>query len=429
MREGFRAGALATVVAWGSACASEGSSPSVDAASLGSGVETSGGGSGPDETSASPETGSSDPGTTSSASEPTSASATETTTASDPTGAQCKDDTCPFTAGVTYQCQARFVFGLNYAWHFFGGDFGGIPQWGQAGVSGNRQAIRTDLERMRDAAGANVIRWWIFPDFRGAGITFDGADTPTGIGGTLLADLEAALELAAETDVYLMLTLWSFDGFRPTADNAGITVRSIQPLVVDASRRAALLETVVRPLAAAVASSPNADRMIAWDVINEPEWAISGSNPYGDEAYTPNAELTTVTHAQMETFLAETIAVLRQESDAQISIGAAAFKWARAWQTLDTDFHQFHMYDWVDDYWPHDGAPPDYGLGDKPVVMGEFPLSGLTRTPLPQMLDNWWNQGYAGALGWAFTDSSFNTDTGLAQMQSFASTHACETKY
>src|SRR5690606_32152876 len=125
---------------------------------------------------------------------------------------------------------------------------------------------------------------------------------------------------------YLMLTLFSFDTFRSELDEQPIA--SLQPLVIDAGGRTALLEQVVRPVAAAVAASPHRARMVAWDVINEPEWAIEGPSPYGDEDYTPNIEegRLLVTHAQMETFLAETIAVLREESDALVSIGAASFK-------------------------------------------------------------------------------------------------------
>lgn len=346
-------------------------------------------------------------------------------------GAPVCEDSCPFEGGVLAACQQRFMFGLNYAWHHFGGDFGGISAWGQPGVSENRDAIRQDLLEMKEQGGANVIRWWMFADFRGDGIALDDAGMPTGLGGTTVADIEAALELAEETDVYLMLTLFSFDTFRSRLD--GEPIPSLQPIIIDDSARAALLDTAVRPVARTVAESPYAQRMIAWDVINEPEWAIEGPSPYGDEDYDPNTDeelsLLYVNHAQMETFLAETIGILRAESDALISIGATSFKWVRAWQNLDTDFHQFHMYDWIDTYWPHDEPPSAYGLDDKPVVMGEFPLSGLSDTPLPMMLENWWNNGYAGALGWAFTDGTFNTGTSLGEMKAFADAHTCEVTY
>lgn len=336
------------------------------------------------------------------------------------------DDRCPApNGGIEWDCQQRFAYGVNYAWHHFAGDFGGIPMWNQLGVSGQPELIGAELQQMRDA-GVSVIRWWVLPDFRGAGVAFDGSGTPTGLSGTMVADLETALELAAQADVYLMPCLFSFDNFRPDHDLSGLMVRGIQPIVIDPARRAALMENVVRPIAQTVAAHTNADRVIAWDIINEPEWAMSGTSPYGDMPYTPNPELQTVDHAQMETFVAETIAVLRQESDAMVTVGGAAMKWAKAWSQVDVDFYQFHIYDWVDQYWPYDMSPADYDVDDKPVVMGEFPLAGLASASYGQMLSAWWDLGYAGAMGWHFDEA---TPDQLDAIRAFAEQHACEASF
>ena len=360
---------------------------------------------------------------------PTSSDPTTTTTdptdPTDPTGEPC-DDPCPAPGGgITWDCQRRFVYGVNYAWHHFAGDFGGIPQWGQAGVSDQPEVIAGELQAMR-AAGVSVIRWWLFPDFRGAGVTFDDNDAPTGLGGTALADLATALDLAQEADVYLMPCLFSFDNFRPSQDVSGIWVPGIQPIVTDEAKRAALLEEVVRPLAAAVAAHPYGHRVIAWDVINEPEWAIVGPSPYGDMDYTPNGELQAISHAQMEAFVADTIAVLRDESDALITVGGAAMKWAKAWSQVDIDFYQFHIYDWVDAYWPYDMSPADFGVDDKPVVMGEFPIGGLGSADYGTMLAAWWELGYAGALGWQYVEASPEQ---LGAVKAFSEQHSCEVSF
>jgi len=350
----------------------------------------------------------------------TTGSADDTSTGGD---TEPCNDRCPApNGGIEWMCERRFAHGTNYAWHHFAGDFGGVPQWGQGGVSTQPEVIGAELQAMRDA-GATVIRWWVLPDFRGAGVAFDGTDTPTGLGGTMVADLETALDLAEAADVYLMPCLFSFDGFRPTHDLEGLPVRGLQPLVTNEARREALLETVVRPIAQAVAAHPHAQRVIAWDVINEPEWAMSGSSPYGDMDYTPNPDLQTVTHAQMETFVADTIAVLRAESDAMVTVGGAAMKWAHAWSVVDIDFYQFHIYDWVDDYWPYDMSPSDYGVDDKPVVMGEFPIGGLSSASYTQLLNAWWDLGYAGAMGWQHIEA---TPGQLQAMRDFADAHACE---
>src|SRR5262249_7035641 len=160
----------------------------------------------------------------------------------------------------------------------------------------------------------------------------------------------------------LMLCIFSFDAFRPSAALSGLWVPGITPMVTDSKKRMMLMENVVRPLAKAAAASPHKRRLVAWDVINEPEWAITGTSPYGDADYDPLGEVTPVTHAQMETFVSDAIKVLRQESTALVTVGGAAVKWAKAWSKVDVDFYQFHMYDWINQYWPYTMTPMDLGV-------------------------------------------------------------------
>jgi hypothetical protein len=336
-------------------------------------------------------------------------------------------DSCAVSAGVEWLCKKRFMYGVNYAWHTFAADFGGNQAWSQPGIAAE-PAVEAELRTMAEH-GINVVRWWLWPDFRGDGVAFDASDTPTGLGGTALADLNRALELADTFDLYLMLTPFSFDNFRPTRMEAELRVRGMKPIATDDTKRRALIENVVAPLARAVEASPFKDRMIAWDIINEPEWAVTGPSMHGgDPEFDPMDELEPLTHAQMETFLRDVNTSLRENSSALITVGGTAIKWAHAWSKLDLDFHQFHMYDWVNMYWPYSKSPTDYGLTDKPVVMGEFPINGLTGVSYSELLESWFSNGYAGALGWAFTDTMFNSGD-YSAVKAFADAHACETRY
>lgn len=341
-------------------------------------------------------------------------------------GGQCVD-LCPApNGGVVWQCQKRFMYGMNYAWNVFAGDFGGISAWGQAGVAADAATHATKLADMR-AHDANVIRWWVFPDFRGDGIAFDSNDVPTGLGGTALADVDKALELANQAGVYLMLTLFSFDAFRPSANNSGIWTPGLAPIVRNTTSRTALLENVVRPFARAAASSANARNLIAWDVINEPEWAMTGPSPYGDPSYEPTAGLDALTQDEMQSFIGDVIAVLRAESRALVTVGGAAVKWGHAWTHSDLDFYQLHMYAWINTYWPYTDGPSTYGLTDKPVVMGEFPMGDLTQgVSYSDVVNAWWQNGYAGALSWQYIEA---TPTGLDAVKAFGDAHTCETQY
>jgi hypothetical protein len=337
-------------------------------------------------------------------------------------------DPCPAPhGGITVGCEKRFMYGVNYAWLNFAGDFGGISAWGQAGVAADSATHLQNLQDMR-AHGASVIRWWVFPDFRSDGIIFDIEDSPTALGGTTVADVNKALELAEQAGVHLMFTIFSFDNFDPSATVDGVWVPGIHPMIQSATKRAALLQNVVRPLALAVKQSPHAHRMIAWDVINEPEWAMTGPSPYGDEDYTPTAGLETLTHAGMEAFVGDVIGVLRNVSDTPlVSVGSAAVKWAHAWKNVDTDFHHFHMYKWINDWWPYTLTPAQLDLADKPLVIGELPMGDLdTGIPYSTVIGSWWDHGYAGAMSWQYNEA---TAAGLDAVKTFADLHLCETRY
>lgn len=340
-------------------------------------------------------------------------------------GTMCVDECPASNGGIQIGCKKRFMYGVNYAWHHFGGDFGGIAKWGKSGVAGEQTAHAEKLADMR-AHGASVVRWWMLPELRGESVALDAEDNPTGLGRTTVKDVEKALELAEQADVYLMFCLFSFDGFRPTRTDSDLRIPSLRPMVTDVAKRTRLMNHVVQPLARAVEQSPYRHRMIAWDVINEPERAISGKNPYGDPAYDTDPELEAVTHEQMETFISHTIRALRAESHALVTIGGAAMKWSRAWKSMDIDFYTFHIYDWVNQYWPFNQSPSHYGVDDKPVVMGEFPIAGLLTATVPVLLESWYKQGYAGALSWSYSDA---TAAELDVLKQFADERPCETRY
>ncbi|WP_049949539.1 hypothetical protein [Sorangium cellulosum] len=338
---------------------------------------------------------------------------------------ECVDECPAEKGGITIGCETRFMFGMNYAWHNFAGDFGGIAAWDKRGVAAEAETHARNLAGIR-AHGASVVRWWMLPELRGEGVVFDANDNPTGLGGTTRGDVEKALELAEQADVHLMFCLFSFDNFHATRVDADVRTVGIAPLVTDAQRRAALLENVVRPLAQAVEQSPYRHRMVAWDVINEPELAMTGPSPYGDPDYDPDPQVEPIAHEQMEVFLRDTIGVLRAESRALITIGSASMKWARAWTTTDVDFYTFHMNDRVNRYWPYNQSPADYGITDKPVVMADFPVAGLATATLSMLLETWYSQGYAGAISWAYGDA---TPTELETMKAFADSKGCDVQY
>ncbi len=245
----------------------------------------------------------------------------------------------------------------------------------------------------------------------------------------------AALELAEQNDVYLVLTLFSFDNFRPDQDvdpgAATVLARSMAPLIGDATRRAKLVDNVVRPSAQAVAASPYARRLLGWDVINEPEWAISASTPGAPSGreFTPNAELTAVSLSDMKALIAESVVALKAELPlALTSVGWAAAKWSWAFSDVDVDFHQPHIYAWVNAYWPYTQTPSELGYDGKPTVMGEYYLASMPfadATSFATINSTWFDNGFAGAWSWQYNENKAD----LQLIKAFADGKGCQTTY
>jgi hypothetical protein len=346
-------------------------------------------------------------------------------------GGGCAADVCPAPGGgLDWECKHRFAYGINYAWHHFAADFGGISTWNQLGTAGAYADHDASFAEMR-AHGVSVVRWWVFPEFRGEGVALDAAETPTGLGATVMADLDAALELADKHDVYLMLTLFSFDNFRPTRIEAGIEIPGLSPIALDATKRKALLDDVVRPFAAHVETSPRKKRVIAWDVINEPEWAIepSGQN---DQDFDPNPELAPVSLADMKALISEAAAVLEQQTPhAFTSVGWAAAKWAWAFDDVALDVNQPHIYGWVNEFWPYTQTPAELGYPARPTIMGELYLESMpfadggSDATLGAILESWFTNGYAGAWPWQHFDKAAN----LPLLKTFADAKGCQAAF
>jgi hypothetical protein len=352
-------------------------------------------------------------------------------------GGTCDADACSQGAhGINWDCKNRFMYGTNYAWQLFGADFGGVTSWGHAGIAGNPGPI-SDAMRQMKAAGVNVIRWWMFPRFYTDTIQWGADGAPSGIAPALAADVQKALELAAQNDVYLMLTPFSFDNFRPSGTEYGVFCRSLRPMVVDPGLRQELMDNLLGPIADAVAQSPHRDRLIAWDIINEPEWAMTGPSLYaGDDVFPAQGGLDLVSHGDMQAFVKQAAQVLRSRSGALVSVGGSAIKWPKAWSQSDLDFYMFHYYDWVYQNFPYQTVTlASVGVTDKPVVMGEFPSMGLSAFPskgLParsaaQFSSDLLNAGYAGSLSWSFNDGAFPFDA--ASTKQFADAQGCGVVY
>jgi hypothetical protein len=135
----------------------------------------------------------------------------------------------------------------------------------------------------------------------------------------------------------------------------------------------------------------------------------------------------------MQTFVRDVVSALHDESSAPVTVGQAAIKWSHAFTEVGLDYYDMHYYGWVDQYFPLGGKSlADYGVGDLPVVVGEYPLDGWTNPngtlSANQIVTKLFDLGYAGAKAWAYTKDG-NWAGNKGELKQFAADHACETQY
>ncbi|MGF1466542.1 MAG: hypothetical protein ACFCGT_10440 [Sandaracinaceae bacterium] len=343
----------------------------------------------------------------------------------------------------------RFLVGVNYPWRACGHDFGPRPRpWRGAGPT-DWAAVEQDLKDL-EALGVQVARWWVLAGgvnlpvgrpLRGPMIPWLGM-TP-GRGGWLRGTIEAArtgrlprryaiagptptwpraslddfaalLGACRAAGVRLLPSLVSFELFLPVEVQAGgVRSRGRAGYAVPGRRRAErFFDRLLEPLLEV--SGAFRDAIYAWEVINEPHWAVrllpqGWAGPRGwvrPDAMSAFIRLG-VERIAARGFLA-TVGFIHGELPWLAPATTAALRRLAA----DGRYvHQMHHYPglWV----PPRPLPPAASLAVAPCLVGELPTSRHQAWPdeglregdperyLAARLAAARRAGYAGALLWS----------------------------
>jgi hypothetical protein len=280
----------------------------------------------------------------------------------------------------------RFVLGVNLPWIGYGTDVGASAWFPEGGLSQQPSAVN----RLDDALGAvardgiSVVRVFVLCDAR-SGVQFDAAGEPLGIDSAVIPDLDVMLATARRHRIGLMPVLLDFHLCGAKQFVNGVQLGGHSRLIADPEVGAAFIDRVLRPIVERYADD---ETVVAWDLINEPEWCLRGSRLF---------RRGTVSFEAMQQFLGEAVRCVKRAAKQPVTVGCAGTWRLDLVRPLGLDFYQVHWYDKFG--WPALARPvAELGLDDRPVILGEF--AGRS-TRVPDVLDAAKRAGYEGALVWS----------------------------
>ena len=287
--------------------------------------------------------------------------------------------TGPLGAGsrIPWLGQNWYFHGANVPWLNWARDFGGGAENGVSNPE-IRANISAGLANAK-SNGVNIVRWWLF-EGEPWQIKRDQGGAPTEVDQAVYPDIDAALELAEEHDLYYVFVLFSAPQHIPASwmENPG---------------QRADLASALSVLFAAYRDHP---RVMTWEVFNEPEFDVWKGQAKEEPVRETIKEIAKAVHAN---------------SHAYVTVGGAMIDGLPMLKGLGLDYYQTHWYDYMNSgNWcalcqTYDDVRRRHSL-DAPLVIGELYLSPDIENPHLRMED-FYTKGYAGAWPWSiFPDAT-----------------------
>jgi hypothetical protein len=258
------------------------------------------------------------------------------------------------------------------------------------------------LHEVLSECSTAVVRVFIFADGR-ASPEFAENGEVEGFDEYFFEDFDALVKAAQEYDIMLIPVLLDYLWFNSPEFVNGAQLGGHSDIIRDPAKRQTFIDNALRPLVERYCDN---SQIIAWDVINEPEWAIEelGNVLVGDP----------VKLKEMQNFVQLCAETIHECASQKVTLGSARLMWLDYWKGLGLDFYQFH---WYDKYEEEEPFPwPLYSqLGlDKPCIIGEVPTDN-TQYSTGRYLKAACRRGYQGLLVWSYRGSDEYSDFSQAE--------------
>jgi hypothetical protein len=215
-------------------------------------------------------------------------------------------------------------------------------------------------------------------------VVFDEEGSPLAVDHAVFADIDAITATARRHHVGLMPVLVDFHLCRPLEVVNGVQLGGRSHLIVRPDARAAFVDRILRPIVERYGTD---EAVIAWDVMNEPEWCLR-KHPFAR---------TGIAFDALQQFLGEAVDCVRRFARQPVTVGSAGTWQLDLVRPLGLDFYQIHWYERFG--WSALVRPvTELGLGVRPVILGEFAGRDVR---LDEVLPAARRAGYEGALVWS----------------------------
>lgn len=296
------------------------------------------------------------------------------------------------------------------SWNDFGGNY--KSSWWDA-----------EFQKIKNAGG-NCTRIWISCNGE-VGLTISSDGTVTGSTAAFWAHLADMFQLAKKNKIYIKATLISFDHFKNSYGN----YQSWRNMVLSDEKVNSFIDKYVHPFVSKFKDNPY---LWSIDVCNEIEWVNQ------------NAECGQIPWNRLQYLVARVASAVHDSSSVLVTLGSGAIKWnspkfeGNFWSDASLksqynksnarlDFYSPLYYGWVVKWFGNfalDKTPADYGINDRPCVIGENPAKGVFNdgasptlvVPASEMFIGAYKKGWKGLMPW--TSNGVDSNGSLKDFES-----------